>query len=126
MSNTYDNLVKIGAIQYFKVDILVEAVRDLYYLAHIRKKLVERWEVKDSTAATDSTIRLVTELIDHGWCGLATWGSEMGSFENVTMSQDKLRSVIEDVNSNPFDFFLIATAKGESWVTRYEKLVDEL
>jgi len=129
MSFTYDSLVKIGAIKYFKADIIIEAARDLYYVSHIKKNLVEQRGIKDDKEATDGTVKIVTELIAQDYCSLATWGKEKGSFEELTITPEELHKLVDQHNTtkvSPFDYFLIATEKSKEWVARYEKLIDEL
>jgi hypothetical protein len=129
MSYSYDDLVKAGTIGYMKAKILLEAERDLYYIAHIRKDFVENRGVKDTEEASNSTFKIVNELISQGYCSLATWGKVKGSFEKVSLNQDELQSLIaqyKEPNVDPFDFFLIPTDKGKEWVVRYEKLIKEL
>ncbi len=129
MSFTYDDLVKIGAIKYFKADIITETVRDLYYLSHIKKHLVEQRGIKDEKEASKGTVEIITELISQNYCSLATWGKERGSFEELTITSEELHKIVDQYNKTngfPFDYFLIATEKSEEWLARYEKLIDEL
>ena len=129
MSFTDDDLVRRGVTKYFKADIILEAVRDLYYLSHIKKNLMERRGVKDDKEATYGTVKIITELISQDYCRLATWGKEKGSFQEVQIPQEELYQLIStDAKDNHalFDFFLIATEKGKEWKSRYEKLMEEL
>jgi len=129
MSYSYDDLVKAGTIGYMKADILLEAERDLYYIAHIIKDFMENRGIKDAEAANNSTFQIVNELISQDYCSLATWGKVKGSFEKLTPSHEELRKLIaqyQEPSTFPFDVFLIATDKGKEWVARYEKLIKEL
>ena len=129
MSYSYNDLVKFGTIGYMKADILLEAERDLYYIAHIRKDFVENRGIKDAEEANHSTFKLVRELISQDYCSLATWSKGESSFEKITLSQEELRELIaqsDEPNVNPSIYFLIATEKGKQWVARYESLIAEL
>jgi hypothetical protein len=122
-------LVKLGTIGYMKADILLEAERDLYYIAHIRKDFVENRGIKDAEEANYSTLQIVNELLSRDYCSLATWGKVKGSFEKISLSEEELLKLITQYSEpdvNPFDFFLIATEKGKEWVSRYENLIKEL
>ena len=129
MSFTYDDFAKTGAIKYFKVNIITETVRDLYYLSHIKKYLQEQKGIKDEKETTSGTVKIVTELINQNYCILATWGKEKGSFEEITITPEELHKLVDQYNTTnafPFDYFLIATEKSKEWVVRYKKLIDEL
>ncbi len=122
-------MVKMDPIKYFKADIIIEAVRDLFYLSHIKQRIDGRTVIKDDKEAIDGTVKIVTELIGKNYCKLATWGKEKGSFEEITMTPEELYQIIEKYNKSntfPFDFFLISTEKSKQWVARHEKLIDEL
>ena len=75
--SAYDSLVTSGAIGRLKRDIAVEASDDIYYVAHIRGWF-ERASHASSNAATESTVRVVRELVAKGFCNLATWGQKRG------------------------------------------------
>ncbi|PKO16163.1 MAG: hypothetical protein CVU39_09045 [Chloroflexi bacterium HGW-Chloroflexi-10] len=129
MSNSYNDLVKTGTIGCMKADILLEAERDLFYIAHIRKDIVENRGIKDAEEAIRGTFQIVNELISQNYCSLATWGKVKGPFEMIRLSQEELLLRIAQYNNsdvNPFDIFLIATEKGKEWVSRYENLIKEL
>jgi len=129
MSLTYDDLVKMDAVKYVKEDILIEAVRDLYYLSHIKQTLLEERGLREDKEATIGTVKIVTDLISQNYCYLATWGKEKGTFEEVTMTPRMLQKLIDQYQKPkvfPFDYFLLPTEKGKEWVARYETLLDEL
>ena len=63
MSYSYNDLVKLGTIGYMKADILLEAERDLYYIAHIRKDFMENRGIKDAEEANNSSLQIVNELL---------------------------------------------------------------
>lgn len=129
MASAYDGLLETGAISSLKREILLEASVDLYYLAHIRRWFAEWGGAQAVTEATDCTVRIITELVAKDLCHLATWGEEKGSFQTVTLSDDKLTQLVDGYGSfdtMPFDYFLITTQAGNDWVARYRTLADEL
>ena len=129
MSYFYNDLLKAGTIGYMKADILLEAERDLYYIAHIRKDFVENRGIKDAAEANNSTFQIVNDLVNQDYCSLATWGKVKGSFEKLTPTHEELRTLVaqyQEPSTFPFDVFLIPTEKGKEWIARYEKLIKEL
>jgi len=128
MSSAYQTLIDTGAIGSLKRDILLEASRDLYYLAHIRRWF-EDASANAATAATECSVEVVCELISKGLCQLTSWGGAKGSYEILEKTANDLFLMIDrykDRTVMPFDFFLIATDAGEQWVARYKALVGEL
>ena len=112
-----------------KADIILEADRDLYYISHIQKDFTENRGIKDTEEANNCTLIIVSELISRGYCSLATWGKEKGSFDKIILGQEELLKLIARYNDShtfPFDFFLITTEKGKEWVARYMQLLQEL
>src|SRR5687768_17410876 len=110
MSYSYNDLLKAGTIRYMKADILLEAERDLYYIAHIRKDFVENRGIKDAEEANNSTFQIVNELINQNYCDLATWGKVKGSVEKLNPSHEELRKLVaqyQELSTFPFDVFLI-------------------
>ncbi len=129
MTDAYDELVASGAIGSLKRDILFEASRDVFYVAHVRRRFAEDAGAAAAMDATACTVRIIRELVEKNLCSLATWGKEAGSFELVDMTLDELSELVEKLksfNTLAFDYFLIATASGREWVARYDTLVNEL
>lgn len=68
----YEALVANGCIGSMKRDVLLEAASDIEYLVQVR----ERFRPASAAAARDArdyTVRLVRELVDGGYCRVATW-----------------------------------------------------
>ncbi len=127
MSSSYDFLTKIGAISREKRDILIAVVGDQWYLSHIIKMFKEDYDVKDSHEVVLCTVRIVTELVEEGFCRLARWGNE-SHIDEISLTREELQRIVErklKVDPFPNDMFLVSTPKGQDWVDRYEKMLDE-
>ncbi|BCA53260.1 hypothetical protein W02_04000 [Nitrospira sp. KM1] len=128
MSDTYDSH---GYVESLKRDSVLEASRDLEYLCHIRTSVEQEFDLTDPEII-EYTVRIVQELIEKGYCSLATWGEEgYGSkkIEILKKSVAELEDIIKQHTgyvSTCFDYFLVTTRTGEDWVDRYNKLVSEL
>jgi hypothetical protein len=121
-------LIETGAIGTLKRDVLLEASEDFYYICHIQKWFEEEAGASAAKEATACTVRVAEELIVRSFCGLATWGPE-GVHQRVERSSDELTMILQSHSSrdsNLFDFFLVTTEKGNQWVKRHKRVINEL
>jgi hypothetical protein len=115
-----------GFLWNLKADILEEASRDLYYLAHIRRSFAE---TREAASATDWAVDLIENLVSNGFCTLATWGPSGKKDDTIELDSAQLHALVDRYQSfelHPFDYFLLATEKGRQWVDRYHALLAEL
>ena len=121
---TYDDLVRSGAIASCKRDILLEATDDSWYVCHIHAYFAEEAGVP-ADAVVPCTVRLVRELESSGYTYLAEF-AESGEPMAAPKSEEGLFRIVSNIETNPFQLFLIATDAGRSWVEKYEQLLREL
>jgi hypothetical protein len=128
MSNPFENLVRSGFVGSLKRDVLLEADRDLEYVGAIRAAFADAGEDARRDAVACAA-RLISDLVAKGMCSLATWSEGYGSEPvAVRKSQTELDAIVAESSSEArcFDYFLITTATGAEWVTRYKELEGEL
>lgn len=128
MSAAYDFLRDTGFVGSLKRDVLLEATRDIEYLSAIRGAFKKAGNDASEDAAA-CTVRLVCELVDSGFCGVATWSErDCGSHANLEVDAAEVERLVALVENDRevFSFFLVATKAGEDWVARYDALIDEL
>lgn len=126
MTATYDRLAKSGALGSWKRDIVLEAVRDLEYVESVLDRFVEESGIVPESDRIPNTVRLIIDLVDGGWCHLATWGQPTPRVLEHSARQATELVSRATANESPFTYFLTATPKAKEWVQRYNSLIKEL
>ncbi|MDT7042770.1 hypothetical protein [Candidatus Nitronereus thalassa] len=123
---SYDDLDKGWTIVHLKRDVLLEAVRDVWLLDHIKCEFEEELNVAPDKV-TQYTVRFILELIKSKFVRVARWDKEDQEIE-LDLSPAELEDLIENLDHPSFSLqtFLTATEKGCAWVSRYEDLIKEL
>ena len=123
----YREPVSLLAIRRCKKDVLVEAADDLFHLCHLLEELAEELEIP-LERALDASHSFVREMIALGLVQLATWCEEShGHIRPAELADSELRRHLAAEDSDyVFEYFLIATDRGNAWADRYEALLQEL
>src|SRR5262245_50914561 len=125
MTTTYDDLAKAGGLGRFRRDVVLEAVDDLEYIEN-----VYYWFAQEAGSVPEEnwnsySVRFITELIDGGWCRLATWGKPNPQFLDKTA--EEIAALIDAAKRDrQFTYFLWSTEKAHEWAKRYYALIKEL
>lgn len=111
------------AIDAAKTSSLRESVRDVAYVYEMHA-----WFVRNGggeSIAAPFTIRAISELIDHGWMELATWGAG-GSPTAIRVGVDELSRIVSGLKDSGPQYLLVPTDKGRRWVAKYKALLNEV
>src|SRR5688500_13725006 len=118
-SKAYLGLVRTGYVSSQKRDVLLEASRDIEYIEGTPNRFFDA-SVEASNDPITCAVSLIGELIEMGFCSLATWG--YGSETKVIYrTREELHILLAECQQGQhvFEFFLKATPLGHEWVRRY-------
>jgi hypothetical protein len=127
MSNAYQGLVRTGYVSSQKRDILLEASRDLEYIGNIPFRFANAG-AKAAREPIACAVQLIGDLVDMGFCSLATWSGYDSARTVIQRTRAELEVHLAECErgQHTFELFLVATPLGDEWVRRYLTLVAEL